>query len=131
MKKYNDHVQRVGVGDFGDIFQGVKNEEAIQFLLNQRSGEVVSAIIRDGFGTIDIVYGKDGYDGYGLAHIEEQRPGFSKYIPEIVMHGIQFEQSKDRVLFIHNLPDKKRIAVVRLDWNGKDKHWVVTGFGDL
>ncbi len=131
MKTYNKIINEIGSGSFGIMYSGIKDEEAIVFLLEKRSGEVIGAISRIGFSDIDLIYGVEGNNGYGLAHIEEQHPGFAILIPEIIKNGSPIYQSKDRVLFIHTLDNKKRIAVVRLDWNGEQKHWVVTSFGDF
>ncbi len=127
----NDKIKEVGLGYFGKIYRGVHDEDAVKFLLDKKDGEIIGAINRDGFASIDLVYGINGENGYGLAHVEEQRPGFSILIPNIIKSGAPIYQSKDRVLFIHNLKDKRRVAVVRLDWNGVQKHWIVTGFGDI
>ena len=127
----NQKIIEVGSGHFGKIYKGLHDEDAVKFLLNKKGGEMVGAINRDGFACIDLVYGISGENGYGLAHVEEQRPGFSILIPDIIKKGAPIYQSKDRILFIHSLKNKRRMAVVRLDWNGFQKHWIVTGFGDI
>lgn len=112
--------------NFGKNYVQFKNKpnEAIEHLLSVKNGEVAGAIHKPGVGDIDFVYGKTGADGYGLAHIAEKHPEIIRSIPEIIQKGSVINQARDR-LFIQ---DSNLKAVIRLDWNGKDKKWLVTAF---
>jgi len=75
-------IKIVNTGEFGPIYEGILGKEAIDFLLEKRSGEVPKAMNRDGLGYIDFIYGKKGEQRYGLAHIEEYH---SEIIPYLVV----------------------------------------------
>lgn len=79
-------------------------------------------------GSIDFIYGEKGQYGYGLAHIEELHPEIIPYIIEIIKKGEIINQAKDRVLLLYKVPKGKGIAVIRLDWNGLRKQWLVSAF---
>lgn len=112
--------------NFGKNYTQFKNKpsEAIEHLLSIKNGEVKGAIHKPGLGDIDFVYGKAGSDGYGLAHIAEKHPEIIRSIPKIIQNGSVINQAQDR-LFIQ---DSSQRAIIRLDWNGKDKKWLVTAF---
>ncbi|MEK7607340.1 MAG: hypothetical protein AAB484_00205 [Patescibacteria group bacterium] len=50
-----------------------------------------------------------------------------KYI-KIIGKGEIINQAKDRVLLLYKVPKGKGIAVIRLDWNGLRKQWLVSAF---
>ncbi|WQU79266.1 DUF3519 domain-containing protein [Helicobacter pylori] len=68
----------------------LKPKEALEKLLQERNGQVAGAAFRDDLGGIDFVWGKDGKDGYGLAHILEKREKQYKKL------GLTPEQAKER-----------------------------------
>lgn len=85
-------------------------------------------MIREGLGNIDFVYGMKGEQGYGLAHIEEYHPEIIPFLIEIIQYGKIFKQARDRVLILNKVPVGKGVAVIRLDWNGSRKQWLVSAF---
>ncbi len=121
-------IKQVDVGEFGPIYEGIAGQEAINFLIENKSGEVPGAMNREGLGNIDFVYGQEGEQGYGLAHILEYHPEILPYLVEIIEYGEIFKQAKDRVLVLKKVSEGKGVAVIRLDWNGTRKQWLVTAF---
>ena len=124
--------KKVGTGDFGDIYEGPKGNEAVSFLLKNKKGEVKGAFSHpDIEGEIDIPFGKTGDDGFGLAHIQEKHPEMVKDLEKSISSGRVFKQAKDRVLIISEDATRGKVVAVRLDWNGEDKRWVVSAFEKL
>ncbi len=78
--------------EFGKNYSefALKPKEALEKLLQEKNGQVAGAAYRDDLGGIDFVWGKDGKDGYGLAHILEKR---EKQYTRI---GLKSEQIKER-----------------------------------
>ncbi|WP_101008327.1 DUF3519 domain-containing protein, partial [Helicobacter pylori] len=68
----------------------LKPKEALEKLLQEKDGQVAGAAFRDDLGGIDFVWGKDGKDGYGLAHILEKRE------KQYTRLGLNAEQIKER-----------------------------------
>ncbi|MGL2423752.1 DUF3519 domain-containing protein [Helicobacter pylori] len=68
----------------------LKPKEALEKLLQEKNGQVAGAAFRDDLGGIDFVWGKDGKDGYGLAHILEKRE------KQYTRLGLNTEQIKER-----------------------------------
>lgn len=122
------NIQQIGVGEFGPIYQGLKGKNAIDFLLEQEDGEIPGALERKDLGRIDFVYGVKGEHGYGLAHIDECHPEIIPYLVLILEKGEIFKQAEDRVLVLEKVPVGKGVAVIRLDWSGIRKQWLVTAF---
>lgn len=119
--------------DFGPAFAEYsgKPEGAIAKLLSEKTGEVPAAIEKAGLGPVDFVYGQEGdpeknyQGGYGLAHIVAKHGvDVAKQVPGIIRAGSIDRSSRDRVY----ITAKGRRAVVRLDWNGNKKTWLVTAF---
>ena len=131
-KLLSNPVKKIGTGDFGDIYHGIQEQKAIEFLMKNKSGEVKDALLHPGVKEpIDLVYGKKGENGYGLAHIEEKHPGIIKQIPSIIKDSEVIKQANDRILLLKKMDDGVHIAAIRLDWNGKKKTWLVTAFKEL
>ncbi len=113
-------------GQFGSIYTRFKNKptEAINHLLEVQKGEAKGALYRKDIGDIDLVWGKSGPNGYGVAHIlESHGENTVRNIPNIIKNGV-VKKIGDRLHI--DTPDNR--ASVRLDWNGKEKKWVVTAF---
>lgn len=119
-------------GDFGPIWEVPPrdSEGAIRLLMKQKAGEVQGAAFREDTGPIDFVYGVAGDPerefggGYGLAHIEAKHgPEAVAAVPKILRTGkIKHKGSRIEV----HAPDG--MSVVRLDWDGKAKTWLVTSY---
>ncbi len=122
----------------------LKPKEALEKLLQEKNGQVAGAAFRDDLGGIDFVWGKDGKDGYGLAHILEKREkqytrlGLNteqikertdellKSIPEVIESGALFKDDLGRVsVELNNI----RVGL-KNTWgnNNLNNHFVVTSY---
>jgi hypothetical protein len=125
-------IQPVGKGQFGNIYDQFKGKakEAIAFLMEKKEGEAIGVFHRDDVGDIDLPYGKTGEGGFGLAHIIERREATGQNVEELletledVINNGKIIRDTDRIYLQKD--DKK--AVVRLDYDGKAKNWVVTAY---
>ncbi|MGL2671751.1 DUF3519 domain-containing protein [Helicobacter pylori] len=122
----------------------LKPKEALEKLLQEKNGQVAGAAFRDDLGGIDFVWGKDGKDGYGLAHILEKREkqytrlGLNaeqikertdellKSIPEVIESGTLFKDDLERVsVELNNI----RVGLKNTwDNNNLNNHFVVTSY---
>ncbi len=68
----------------------LKPKEALEKLLQEQNGQVAGAAYREDLGGINFVWGKDGKDSYGLAHILEKRK------KQYTRLGLTNEQAKER-----------------------------------
>ncbi|WQW48856.1 DUF3519 domain-containing protein [Helicobacter pylori] len=119
-------------------------KEALEKLLQEKNGQVAGAAFRDDLGGIDFVWGKDGKDGYGLAHILEKREkqytrlGLNaeqikertdelvKSIPEVIENGALFKDDLGRIsVELNNI----RVGLKNTwDNNNLNNHFVVTSY---
>lgn len=118
-------------GPFGPIYTGLTNqpEAAIEKLMAEKQGEVPDAFTHPELGAIAFVYGDEKM---GLRHIAEKRgAGFLRSIPAILKNGnvVRDDKGLPRTYLVHNT-DPKRVAVIRLDWDGQQKTWLVTAYQD-
>ncbi|NHA78368.1 DUF3519 domain-containing protein [Helicobacter pylori] len=122
----------------------LRPKEALEKLLKEKSGQVAGAALRDDLGGIDFVWGKDGKDGYGLAHILEKREkqytrlGLNadqikertdellKSIPEVIESGALYKDDLGRVrVELNNI----RVGLKNTwDNNNLNNHFVVTSY---
>ncbi|MFP6116093.1 DUF3519 domain-containing protein, partial [Helicobacter pylori] len=122
----------------------LKPKEALEKLLQEKNGQVAGTAFRDDLGGIDFVWGKDGKDGYGLAHILEKR---EKQYTRLGLNAEQIKERTDELLkSIHEVIDKGtlfkddlgRVSVELNDvkvgltnqWFGNDlkNHLIVTSY---
>ncbi|PUD62222.1 hypothetical protein C2R47_05690, partial [Helicobacter pylori] len=119
----------------------LKPKEALEKLLKEKNGQVAGAAFRDDLGGIDFVWGKDGKDGYGLAHILEKREkqytrlGLNaeqikertdelvKSIPEVIENGTLFKDDLGRVSVELN-----DVKVGLTNGNDLKNHLIVTSY---
>ncbi|WP_424679550.1 DUF3519 domain-containing protein, partial [Helicobacter pylori] len=122
----------------------LKPKEALEKLLQEKNGQVAGAAFRDDLGGIDFVWGKDGEDGYGLAHILEKREkqytrlGLNaeqikertdellKSIPEVIENGTLFKDDLGHIsVELNNI----RVGLKNTwDNNNLNNHFVVTSY---
>ncbi|MGL2422053.1 DUF3519 domain-containing protein [Helicobacter pylori] len=122
----------------------LRPKEALEKLLQEKNGQVAGAAYRDDLGGIDFVWGKDGKDGYGLAHILEKREkqytrlGLNaeqikertdellRSIPEVIENGTLFKDDLGRVsVGLNNI----RVGLKNTwDNNNLNNHFVVTSY---
>lgn len=124
-----------GNTDFGTAYTEYshKPKEAIEHLLTHKNGYVPAAIYKDKIGDIDFVYGKNGKEGYGLAHIIERRNQdgddgeiFVKQLPEIIEQGEVITKSGHKGRKYIATPDRE--VAIRLDYNGEERNWIVSAY---
>ncbi len=122
----------------------LRPKEALEKLLQEKNGQVAGAAFRDDLGGIDFVWGKDGKDGYGLAHILEKREKqytrlgldaeqikektdeLLKSIPEVIENGTVFKDDLGRVSVELN---EVKVGLTN-QWFGNDSqnHLIVTSY---
>jgi len=128
--KNNKTARKIGHGKFGDIYIGVKGQAAVDFLLENKTGEVQSALSHPEVGdNIDLVYG--AYDlitdeGYGLAKLEQKHPESLQNLERTLAHSSVVSRSRNRVRLLND--GDGNITIIRLDWDGKDKKWLLTQY---
>lgn len=119
-------------GAFGSVHRDLagKPEEAIDRLLRDRDGDAIAALSHpDVEQPIDLVYGRPpaaGEEGYGLAKIAAKHP---EVLPDLQgflqgLHRVKEKSGSNRI----RLTDDAGTAVVRLDFNGQTKTWLMTAF---
>jgi hypothetical protein len=126
--------------DFGKAytqFSG-KPEEAIDYLMYRKKGEVPAALQSSAVGNItgddniDLVYGKGGKEGFGLAHIlEKHGTGAVKNVANIIQNGTVVDDPRYTNDKRITLTNNDNTGAVRLDWSDKKKQWVVSSFEGL
>ena len=123
------------VAEWGTRFTQFQNKplEAINYLLDKKSGYAEKTVYRDGLGWIDIVYGKTGQgakdmDGYGLAHILKRHPDIDfEQMAELLKNGRIIDGHSGNKLIISE--NSKNKIIVMLNWKGTLRQWVVSAYG--
>ena len=107
-----------------------KGQEAVDFIVKNKGGQVRGAFHRKEIGDIDVVWGevtdKEKHTGYGLAHIIDKHgmDAVAK-IGDVVKSGKIEKNSANNQMFIEK--DNYHLGL-RQQWNGNKKIWIVTGF---
>lgn len=117
-------------GPFGPIFTGLENqpEAAIERLMQEKRGEVPGAFTHPELGPIAFVYGDEKM---GLRHIAQKRGmEWVNRVPEILRNGRVERDPKLPRVFIVQESDPANVAVIRLDWFGDQKTWLITAYPD-
>ena len=116
---------------FGRNFAQFKNkpDDAIDFLIKEKNGQVRGALYHSNIGEIDLAYGKvtdtKKHEGYGLAHIiDKHGEEVARKLPDIVMGGKVIKKDANRAIIENN----NYHAVIKLDWHNNDKRWAVTAY---
>ncbi len=122
-----ESITQIGVGEFGPIYEGVKGREAMEFLLKNKTGEIQNAFTRPDIGSIDLVWGKEGDNGYGLAHFKD-RKGALDNLQEVVEKGALEPGRDSSVLLIKDVQGSGGLAIVKLDWKGNPKRWIISSY---
>lgn len=111
----------LGVGEFGGIYEGLKGAEAEAFILKNKSGEVRNAFYYKSIGGIDLFWGDENV---GYLKIMTKHPEVIGKIQDVLDESEVVSISPNRI----NLESKQFRSVIRLDWNGKVKNWLLTSF---
>lgn len=117
------------IGPFGKVYRQFKGKakEAIQFLLDKKDGEAISALSHPEIGEIDLVWGEEGTgksDGYGLSKLAKYHPEVLDNLQEIINDMHVTSRSANRV----HLESDAHQAAVRLTWDNESKNWLLTAF---
>jgi hypothetical protein len=120
------------VSDFGPVWRDLEHDSAgaIERLKEAKTGEAVSALQHPDVGDIDLVWGKEGssekdyLDGYGLSKIIKKHPEVVDGLQNLLSKMEVVSRSKNRI----TLESEDHKAVVRLEWDGKAKQWLLTEF---
>jgi hypothetical protein len=120
------------LGPFGPILTQYRHDAqgAIAALMALRDGEAVAALQHPEVGDIDLVWGAEGdpekgfKGGYGLAKIAAKHPEVLGSLQDLVASAVVKE--RDDTWIVMESADGK--AVVRLDWDGTEKHWLVSAY---
>lgn len=103
----------------------------IDSLLNGEVTEVEAALYHPDVGEIDLVIGEAGTaeknysDGFGLAKILIKHPEVNPYKLLDIVAGAKKTKQRGNTI---ELEDEKTKIVVKLDWQGEDKKWLLTAF---
>ena len=131
MFKKEKSPKKIELDTFGENFAefASKPKEAVEKLIKEQKGQVKGALYHPQIGEIDLVWGEvldaDKHTGYGLSHIIDKHGiEVARRLDDIVMGG-KILRKKGNTVEIINGDD---LAVIKLDWNGEDRHWVVTTF---
>jgi len=119
-------------GPFDPIFEGFENNPkgAITKLMQEKRGEVPDAFSHPELGAIGFVYGNNNM---GLLHIANKRGiEWVNRIPEILRTGelVKDEGGLPRAYLVRRADTPASVTVIRLDWDGKGKTWLVTAYPD-
>ncbi|MDO5114592.1 MAG: hypothetical protein Q4D58_00705 [Synergistaceae bacterium] len=112
--------------DFGPSFteQSGKPISAIARLLKEKKGQVPGALIAPDGAPIDFIYGRGGDGGYGLAHIYEKHgKKVLVRIPQVISNGAVTGGGNSMTF-----SDGSAFVVLKKEWKGHEKRWVVTAF---
>lgn len=124
---------------FGPVFTDIVDdpEAAIKRLMAEQTGEAPNAVSRQDIGPIALVYGragdatKDYAGGFGLAHIQAKHPEVMEKLPSLLRDGRLLDDPDGQPRkYILAGDDPATVAVVRMDWDGNAKQWLVTAFND-
>ncbi|WP_454917090.1 hypothetical protein [Xanthobacter sediminis] len=121
-------------GSFGPIHEQFRHDArgAVARLMADQDGEAVAALHHPEVGDIDLVYGREGTaekdfeDGYGIAKIARKHPAVLPDLQGFIDKLDIKSRSANRIVLMRN----GGRALVRLDWDGKQKTWLLTAYDD-
>ncbi|CAB4128170.1 hypothetical protein UFOVP99_15 [uncultured Caudovirales phage] len=115
------------IGPHGPIFADVQGEAAVRRLLEARDGEAPAAFQHPDIGPIDLVYGQSpaaGQEGHGLSKISVKHPEMLAGLTTRLADMKVTSRTENRI----RLADDDGRAVVRLEYDGKRKTWLLTAY---
>lgn len=118
-------------GPFGPVHENFRGDAqgAIERLKQDKTGEAIAALNHPEVGDIDLVWGQapEGKkQGFGLAKLIAKHPEVVDDLQGFLdrLHKDEARSGENRI----RLVDDTGHAVVRLDWEGKQKKWLLTAF---
>ena len=118
--------RQIGEEEFGPIYEGIVGRKAIDFLILLRKGEIRNAFYHLEIGNIDLIWGKSGEKGYGLAKILEKHPEAIENLSESIQESGIVDRLSDRIIMINRKNNQR--TIIDLQFNFKLKTWVVTSY---
>jgi hypothetical protein len=115
--------------EFGPVLRQYRGDAkgAIDALREAKTGDAVGALTHPDVGEIDLVWGevpKGGKQGYGLAKIEQKHPEVLGDLQGFLDTLDVVERTPKRI----QLESADGKAAVALQWNGREKTWLLTAF---
>lgn len=107
-------------------FSGKPND-AFDHLMRVKTGYVPAALSHPDLGDVDVVWGNaDGSksSAYGLAKIAKYHPEMLKILPDL-FDSFKIVKVNENTAQLHL---GSYVAVVRRNWKGEDKNWLLTSF---
>ncbi len=98
--------------------------ESVAKILKDKKGELKGIIEHPELGKLDLVFGKSGKNGFGLAKIESEHPEVLPNLGKLLAEGKVVGGGKTRKF----LEVDNGRAIVSLDFLGKEKRWVLTAY---
>ena len=96
--------------------------------------DVENAMYREDVGDIDFVWGNEGTkekdyeNGYGIAKIiKKHGKEDAMKIPSVIATGNVVKRSENRMT-IDSADDTGMRVIIRFDWDGKRRNWLLTGY---
>jgi len=121
--------QPCGHGDHGPLFDQFRGRgrEAVEWLSQLKTGEALGALFHPQVGEIDLIWGEAGPTpgrGYGLAKLVAYHPEVLEDLPALLLvmsvKGITANSVQ--------LDSENYHALIRLNWKGNPKRWLLTAF---
>ena len=104
-----------------------KGSEAIEHLLQKRSGQVQGAFYREDLGDITLIWGNEGTgksDGYGLSKIAKYHPEVLEKLEDLVTNLPIIKETPNR----YQLENENYKIAIRKDFEGQNENWILTAF---
>ncbi|MBY5988218.1 phage tail tip lysozyme [Roseovarius atlanticus] len=119
----------ISEGPFGPVLTDFEGDwrGAVRELEARQSGEATGALTHKDIGPISLVWGEVGTGrgtGYGLAKIKARHPEALNDLQGLIARTDIVSKSENRII----LESEAEKAVVRLDWDGEAKTWLMTAF---
>ena len=106
--------------EFGPVITGLDPAAAVERLMDEKAGEAI--VTRPDLGEISLIYGDKTA---GLEHIAARRgDDILRRLPDLIANGALYTKvGQEGRVFLGNDRDE---AVIRLDWNGQAKTWLLS-----
>lgn len=129
-----------------NVTKAAENKKAVSVETNIANGkkalervietheDVENAMYREDVGDIDFVWGNEGTkekdyeNGYGIAKIIKKHGKVDAMkIPSVIATGNVVKRSENRMT-IDSADDTGMRVIIRFDWDGKRRNWLLTGY---
>lgn len=147
---YYEHLQQEKAAQELDkgsnVTKAAENKKAVSVETNIANGkkalervietheDVENAMYREDVGDIDFVWGNEGTkekdyeNGYGIAKIiKKHGKEDAMKIPSVIATGNVVKRSENRMT-IDSADDTGMRVIIRFDWDGKRRNWLLTGY---